>query len=209
MSSYQKFGAMWWADVLQRLGVKTTTSVIWAPVLAVEWAPGKFSLGAAELPDVVAQCLVETEMLDDLEEDLGYSAKRMTVVWPRRFPTIESAAPYANNPEALANKTYGGRMGNTAPGDGWKYRGRGCPMITGKDNYAVVERATGLRVLSDPDLLTTPLGASRALVAWWEKRIPDAIIGDPEKVSKAVNGGEEALAKRVALTRSARTVMEL
>src|SRR4051812_48849098 len=45
-------------------------------------------------------------------ENMNYSAKRMTQVWPSRFPTIESAAPYANNPRALANKVYNGRMGN-------------------------------------------------------------------------------------------------
>lgn len=70
-----------------------------------------------------------------VEENLNYSAKRLTQVWPTRFPTIAAAAPYANNPQKLANKVYGGRMGNTGPEDGWRYRGRSLVQITGKDNY--------------------------------------------------------------------------
>lgn len=76
-----------------------------------------------------------------VEENLNYSAKRLTQVWPKRFPTIAAAAPYANNPQALANKVYGGRLGNTAPDDGWRYRGRGLVQVTGKDNYAKYDLA--------------------------------------------------------------------
>lgn len=77
----------------------------------------------ARICHFLAQCFVESRGFTDVEEDLSYSAKRLVQVWPKRFPTIESAAPYAHNPEALANKVYGGRMGNTDPGDGWKFRG--------------------------------------------------------------------------------------
>jgi putative chitinase len=71
-----------------------------------------------------------------VEENLNYSAKRLTQVWPSRFPTLAAATPYANNPQKLANKVYGGRMGNVGPDDGWRYRGRGFVQVTGKDNYS-------------------------------------------------------------------------
>ncbi|WP_457578970.1 hypothetical protein [Ensifer adhaerens] len=71
-----------------------------------------------------------------VSENLNYSAKRLTEVWPNRFPTIAAAAPYANNPQRLANKVYGGRLGNVDPGDGWLFRGRGLAQITGRENYA-------------------------------------------------------------------------
>ena len=66
------------------------------------------------------------------------------------------AVPFSRNPEALANKVYGGRLGNTAPGDGWRYRGRGLIQVTGLDNYHLVEKVSGLRVVSNPDLLKQP-----------------------------------------------------
>ena len=94
-----------------------------------------------------------------VSENLNYSAKRLTEVWPSRFPTLAAAAPYANNPRKLANKVYGGRLGNTGDEDGWLYRGRGLAQITGKANYAkfglvgtpdkASEMATALRILFD------------------------------------------------------------
>jgi len=93
----------------------------------------------ARICHFLAQCFVESSGFTDAEEDLSYSAKRLTQVWPKRFPTIESAQPYARNPEALANKVYGGRMGNTESGDGWKYRG-GLKQLTGKDNAPAAAR---------------------------------------------------------------------
>ncbi|RAS16105.1 hypothetical protein [Ensifer adhaerens] len=74
--------------------------------------------------------------MQPISENLNYSAKRLTEVWPSRFPTLAAAAPYAKNPQRLANKVYGGRLGNVDPGDGWLYRGRGLAQITGRENYA-------------------------------------------------------------------------
>ena len=112
------------------------------------------------LAAILAEAHHETGgQMQPVSENLNYSAKRLTEVWPSRFPTLAAAAPYANNPRKLANKVYGGRLGNTGDEDGWLYRGRGLAQITGKANYAkfglvgtpdkASEMATALRILFD------------------------------------------------------------
>lgn len=117
-------------------------------------------VSAFHLAAILAEVYHETGgTMQPVEENLNYSAKRLTQVWPGRFPTIASAQPYANNPQKLANKVYGGRMGNTGPNDGWMFRGRGLPQITGRDNYRragiegnpdkALEMVTAVRILFD------------------------------------------------------------
>lgn len=113
------------------------------------------------------------------EENLRYSsASRLTQVWPGRFPNAASTQGYVGNPERLANKVYGGRMGNTEPGDGWRYRGRGLAQITGRDNY----RKFGIE--ASPDLAMDPFGAIQILFdgmingMFTGKKLSDYISGD-------------------------------
>lgn len=83
----------------------------------------------------LSNCLQESSEFAHKEENMNYSAERLTKVWPGRFPTIDSAAPYAHQPGKLANLVYGGRMGNTEPGDGSYFKGGGFIGITGRDLY--------------------------------------------------------------------------
>ena len=193
-----------WLETLIKCGVRATTAARWAPVFAEAIKPGTFSAGDAELDDFIGQVLHESNRLERLVEDLRYSATRMCEVWPKRFPSLAAAAPYAHNPEALANKVYGGRLGNVRPGDGWRYRGRGLVQVTGRANYAAVGRALGLPLEQQPELLETPRIALLASIAWWERNVPDAFVNNPVKVTQAVNGGTAGLADRVALTNKAR-----
>jgi putative chitinase len=106
--------------------------------------------------------------LTRLEENLNYSAKRLCQVWPRRFPTLAAAQPYAGNPRALAEKVYGGRMGNVRPGDGWKFRGGGFIMCTGHDNWARAEKWSGLPLRKSPELGRQIGPAAEIAAAFWE-----------------------------------------
>lgn len=192
-----------WARILESMGVKPLMFATWAPVFANTVRSDTFSAGDDDLRDFLAQIIHESQGLTRLSENLSYSAKRMTEVWPSRFPTIASAAPFARNPEALANKVYGGRMGNTRPGDGWRFRGRSPIMVTGRANYARVGDLVGQDLTVMPELLEQPHFALEACIAWWEDRIPDDMLGDPERVSRRVNGGLIGLAERVELTDAA------
>ncbi len=189
-----------WNSVLLQCGVKPTTAAIWSEVFAAVVTRDTFSKGDAELRDFLGQVLHESAMLERLEENLNYSAERLCKVWPSRFRTLDDARPYERNPEALANRVYGNRLGNVLPGEGWTYRGRGLIQVTGRANYALVQRVSGLPVLQSPGLLAQPLQALQASIAWWESRVPDATIGDPERVTLAVNGGRIGLAHRTELT---------
>lgn len=193
-----------WVRILVACGVRAATAARWAPVFAAEVQPGTFSAGDSEIDDCLGQLLHESGMLERLEEGLSYSAERMTEVWPSRFPTVAAAQPYARNPEALANKVYAGRLGNTQPGDGYRYRGRGLLQVTGRSNYAALSKVLGVDLVANPDALAQPAMALRASLAWWEGNVPDGVMGDIVKVTRRVNGGTVGLAHRAQLTDAAR-----
>lgn len=196
-----------WYDILIACQVKPHVAAEWSEVFADVVKPDSFSAGDAELDDFLGQILHESDGLTRLEENLSYSAERLTVVWPNRFPTKADAQPYARNPEALANRVYSGRMGNTEPGDGWRFRGRSPIQLTGHANYEFVGNLIGQDLTVIPELMGQPRYALEAAIAWWEDRIPDSMIGDPEKVTKRVNGGLIGLAHREELTNAAREAL--
>ncbi|BCG88496.1 hypothetical protein MesoLj113c_46060 [Mesorhizobium sp. 113-3-9] len=94
--------------------------------------------------------------MQPISENLNYSTKAMMEAWPSRFPTTASTLGYVRQPQKLANFVYAGRMGNTAPNDGWAYRGRGLSQITGKEMYAKMGLAIGVDLVGNPDLALKP-----------------------------------------------------
>lgn len=138
-----------------------------------------------------------------LVENLNYSAKRLTQVWPSRFRTLAAAQPFANNPEALANNVYGGRMGNIKPGDGWLFRGRGFKMLTGRYNY------TKYRLHERPDDLLDPFVSADVSARFFVDAgcVPLARNDDIEGVTRRINGGLIGLADRRVQTARAKTVL--
>lgn len=166
----------------------------WADELseALAWARIR---DPAEVAMFLAQIGHESADLTRLEESLWYSAERLTEVWPGRYPTLDAAAPYAGNPEALANDTYGGRMGNDQPGDGWRFRGRGAIQLTGRYNYTQCADGTGLPLLEHPDRLATcPRYA--AMSAVWYCANHTTLSAGIEQVTREINGGLHGLADR-------------
>ena len=149
----------------------------------------------------IGQCQHESGNFKLLKEGLSYSAERLMKVWPKRFPTLESAQPYARNEKALANKVYAGRMGNRdeSSGDGARFCGRGCIQLTGSTSYFQAGKALGVDLWANPEIVATPEYA--ALTAgwfWWTHKCNEiAEAGDWVKLTKIINGGTVGLDDRI------------
>lgn len=191
-------------QVASATGATLLTAAQWLPHLTR--AMQKYSIDTPlRQAAFLAQIGIESGGLRRLEENLNYTAARISAVWPRRYPTPSSAASISNNPQGLANAVYGGRMGNTSPGDGYKYRGRGLKQLTGKSNYIAYAKASGLDVVNNPDLLLQPVYAADSAAWFWSanncSKYADA--RDYKALTQTINGGLTGYADRVALTEKA------
>lgn len=159
----------------------------------------------------IGQCAHESMNFTRLEENLNYSAEALMKTWPSRFPTMEVAQQYARNPEKIANKVYGGRMGNGTEetGDGWLYHGRGLIQLTGKDNYTLAGDALNMDFLHSPDYVLVPKYAALTAGWYWNKRQlnKEADAKDYTGMTKKINGGTIGLDDRIAHIKHAQEVM--
>lgn len=139
-----------------------------------------------------------------VKENLNYSAKGLMGIFKKYFPTEALAKQYERKPDKIANKVYGGRMGNgdEASGDGSKYCGRGYIQLTGKSNYQAFFKSMEMDVDSDPTLVATKYALASA--AWfWSKnglnKLADTGATDAAvtMITKRVNGGTIGLADRL------------
>ncbi len=148
----------------------------------------------------LAQCGHESAGFTILQENLNYSADGLNKIVKKYFPTVADAQPYARNPEKIANKVYGGRMGNgpESSGDGYKFRGRGAIQLTGRDNYTQFAKAVGLSLDEAVADLETLDGAIESACWFWKKNGLNAICDadDIVKMTKRINGGTIGLDDR-------------
>ena len=175
------------------------------------WAAGLLEPGH-RLHVFLAQIGHESAGLTRVVESLRYRrpATLMTV-WPRRFPTLASAMPFVGHPEALAEKVYGGRrdLGNTEPGDGARFIGRGWLQITGRANYRDLGRTLGLDLEARPERAAEPAIALALACAYWRRAgVNDACdAGDLRAATKRINSAALRYADRVAWLRRAQAAV--
>ena len=115
--------------------------------------------------------------------------------------------------ELASGEAYEGRkdLGNTEPGDGVKYKGRGLIQITGRRNYTLCGMALDLPLLEQPELLEQPhYACTSAGWFWWNNNLNRfADVGDLRGSTRAINGGYNGLEDRTLLYKRALTVYEL
>lgn len=149
----------------------------------------------------LAQCAHESGEFRAIKENLNYKAESLVKIFHKYFPTIEEANKYAKQPEKIANKIYGNRMGNgdEASGDGYRYCGRGLIQLTGKQNYQNFADSLAMEVTDVPEYLATFEGAVQSACWFWEannlNKLADA--GDILNMTKKINGGTIGLDDRI------------
>lgn len=154
-----------------------------------------------KLAHFLAQCGHESGGFKLTQENLNYSAQGLKNIFPKYFPGNLSES-YARNPQKIASKVYGGRMGNgpESTGEGYKFRGRGYIQLTGKDNYTAFGKAINEDIVNNPDLVSTKYPLLSA--AWFFsknclKRCVDDSNATVTSVTKCVNGGTIGLPDRL------------
>lgn len=180
------------------------------------WGPGTFraamayyQLSPARAAHFFAQTAHESGGFKAFSENLNYSAKGLLGIFRKYFPDEATARYYERNPEMIANRVYGGRMGNgdESSGDGWLYRGRGALQLTGKDNYAAFADFMGRPdIMSNPDIVATELAFESAMFFFERNRlwaICDQGISDAAilQLTKRINGGTHGLEDRAEKTK--------
>jgi len=156
------------------------------------------------LAHFLAQCGHESGGFRLTKENLNYSAKGLNGTFKKYFPTLDSAVPYERKPDKIANKVYGGRMGNgpESSGDGAKFCGRGYIQLTGKDNYTAFGKSINEDMSSNPDKVASSYALLSA--AWFFNKnglhkmadggASDAVV---TSITKRVNGGTIGLPDRI------------
>lgn len=159
----------------------------------------------------MAQCAHESGGFRALKENLNYKAASLRRVFPKYFPNDDIAAAYAGKQEMIANRVYGGRMGNgdEHSGDGFKYCGRGLIQLTGKSNYQAFADSIETAVEDVPEYLQTFEGSVQSACWYWESNNLNqyADNGDILTMTKRINGGTIGLSDREAHYKHALAVL--
>lgn len=158
-----------------------------------------------ELANFMGQMQVESGGFARMSEGLGYSGSRLLEVFPGRngMNTLAEANKIAaGGPEVIANEIYGGawgkkNLGNTEPGDGWTFHGRGYVQLTGRAGYEKMGKELGLDLVNHPELAEDKDVAARIAIQYWKDRVQaNGHQTDVDAACKDINGGHNGLEAR-------------
>ncbi|MDI6838265.1 MAG: hypothetical protein QMD99_21455 [Rhizobiaceae bacterium] len=198
------------ADLRAIAGTKTAVKMMDELAHAFNAHAARYSVDTQKrAAQFLANVCVETGGFCRLSESLNYSVAGLLKTFGRHRISEADAKRYGRGTDgrkadqkSIANLVYGGawgekNLGNTRPDDGWDYRGSGPGQVTGRANFARVEKETGLPVVSDPDLLRQPdAGMQAALILWQKWGLNEmADRGETDAIRKRWNGGTNGLAE--------------
>lgn len=172
----------------------------------------------------IAQVGHESGDFKSTSENLNYRTTALTAVFGSRISAADAARfgrddalGQKANQEAIANCVYGGawglkNLGNSQPGDGWRFRGRGLIQVTGRSNYTAASKALygdEQVLLNEPEILSEPDGAIRSACWFWNSRNLNAHADreDIVTVTRLINGGNKGLDDRRARYTLAKRVL--
>ncbi len=173
-----------------------------------------------DTPDIIHEFISnaahESQNFTRLEENLNYSAARLMVVWPHRFPDMATAQKYSGNPKSLSEKVYGNRkdLGNDTPLDGWLFRGSGIFQLTGRKNFTLFltyynkRFGTTFTLSQMSDLIRYDWKYAVHSACWFfaisKGLIPLAIADNMKTIVARINGGYNGMDDRTKLLERAK-----
>lgn len=196
----------------------------YASELVLQMAEAGIQTTAKRACMFLGQVHVESGGFTRVVENLNYKASALKVMFGRHRISLADCDRFGRtedhpaNQNAIANLIYGGefgrkQLGNTEPGDGWKFRGRGLKQLTGRDNYRRFSRSWlgDESLLANPDRVAEPDGAVASAIWFWaSKQLNlEADRGTVESVTKIVNGGVNGLSDRIRWTNTYRSAWEV
>jgi len=159
----------------------------------------------------LAQAMAETGAFTVLRENMSYSVPRMLEIFGVGHHsakiTATEAPNFAHKPQALSERVYGAgnpkkakELGNTEPGDGFRYRGNGVLQTTGRGAHRSMGQKCGLDFEGNPDLVTAPEHALKpALQEWSDGNLNHfADVSDIRTITLRINGGLNGFDERKA-----------
>jgi putative chitinase len=183
-------------ELLQKICPKTKASVLEKYVTPLNEVCQYYEINTPKrIAGFLANIVHESGYLakEVLSENLNYSAKGLMTTFKKYFPNEALAKQYEKKPEKIANKVYGGRMGNgdESSGDGWRYRGRGAIQLTGKQNYTRFANDLGITPEECAEYLETPAGAISSSGWFFDQNdlLKYCDAGDWTTLTKRINGG--------------------
>ena len=198
-------------EVVKKHYPTSKPDVVAALVSSLDTLAEKYGLSSPlRLAHFLAQTAHESGGFRLIEENLNYSADGLMKIFPKYFKDKDPQA-YHRQPEKIANVVYASRMGNgdTASGEGYKFRGRGLIQLTGKNNYSALANDLGVSIDETVAYLATPEGAVESAAWFWNKNGLNALADkdDVTAVTKKINGGTIGLEDRMKHTEDFKQIL--